>query len=128
MSRTLAARLLAYLRSAITRESSVAPAPPPSAKLPRSLTQREQEVLDLIAFGARDREIAQKLNLTENTVKKHVKNILQKLGARNRAQAAAKAFMPEHISDRGGEDQVRAATPGDGPPSSRSGPKRRKRA
>ena len=52
-----------------------------------SLTLREQEVLDLIASGARDKDIAERLVLTESTVKKHVQNILRKLDARNRTQA-----------------------------------------
>jgi DNA-binding NarL/FixJ family response regulator len=92
MSRAIAARLLAHLRSvaayelASTQAQSAAAEPTAMA----ALTRREREVLDLIALGARDRDIADKLNLTLNTVKKHVKNILEKLGARNRAQAAAR--------------------------------------
>ncbi len=55
-----------------------------------TLTPREQEVLELIARGARDREIADTLVVTESTVKKHVQNILRKLHARNRAEAVAR--------------------------------------
>ncbi len=55
-----------------------------------TLTPREQEVLELIAKGARDREIADTLVVTESTVKKHVQNILRKLHARNRAEAVAR--------------------------------------
>jgi DNA-binding NarL/FixJ family response regulator len=54
------------------------------------LTTREREVVQLVAMGARDREIAQQLVVSHNTVKKHVKSILHKLGARNRAEAAAR--------------------------------------
>jgi DNA-binding NarL/FixJ family response regulator len=59
------------------------------ARLP-SLTAREREVFELIAAGARDRDIAQRLVVSESTIKKHVQNILRKLHARNRAQAIAR--------------------------------------
>ena len=55
-----------------------------------ALTPREQEVLEMIAHGARDREIAQQFVISESTVKKHVQNILRKLQARNRAEAVAR--------------------------------------
>ncbi|MBN1581862.1 MAG: response regulator transcription factor [Anaerolineae bacterium] len=52
------------------------------------LTEREQEVLVLLAQGQSNREIAQDLVLAEGTVKNHVSNILAKLQAENRTQAA----------------------------------------
>ncbi len=55
-----------------------------------NLTRRENEVLELVAQGARDREIAQEFVISESTVKKHVQNILRKLQARNRAEAVAR--------------------------------------
>ena len=55
-----------------------------------SLTWREREVLKQIARGAHDREIAAAMVVAETTVKTHVRNILRKLGARNRAEAAAR--------------------------------------
>lgn len=55
------------------------------------LTQREREVLELIAAGSTNREIGLDLYISENTVDFHVKNILHKLHLRNRAQAAAYA-------------------------------------
>jgi DNA-binding NarL/FixJ family response regulator len=55
------------------------------------LSEREIEVLRLIAQGASNREIASALFLAEGTVKNHVTNILGKLGARDRTQAALKA-------------------------------------
>jgi DNA-binding NarL/FixJ family response regulator len=53
------------------------------------LTEREDEILRLIARGARDREIAEQLYISESTVKKHVQNVLRKLHARNRVEAVS---------------------------------------
>jgi DNA-binding NarL/FixJ family response regulator len=52
------------------------------------LTEREHQVLELVATGASNKEIAHKLNLTEKTVKYYMTNILQKLNVRNRVEAA----------------------------------------
>ncbi|MEM7132972.1 MAG: response regulator transcription factor [Chloroflexota bacterium] len=52
------------------------------------LTEREVEVLKLIAAGQTNREIAQELVISEGTVKNHVSNILSRLGLRDRTQAA----------------------------------------
>jgi DNA-binding NarL/FixJ family response regulator len=57
------------------------------------LTEREKQVLGLVAEGSTNRDIAGKLNVTENTVKYHLKNILEKLHLRNRAQAVAYAMQ-----------------------------------
>lgn len=61
------------------------------------LTKREMEVLRLIASGASNREIAQKLFISEGTVKNHVTNILNRLNLRDRTQAAifANSFLPQ---------------------------------
>jgi DNA-binding NarL/FixJ family response regulator len=56
------------------------------------LTDREKQVLGLVAEGATNRDIASRLNVSENTIKFHLKNILEKLHLRNRAQAAAYAI------------------------------------
>jgi DNA-binding NarL/FixJ family response regulator len=53
------------------------------------LTAREIEVLSQIAGGNRNRDIAEKLFITEETVKVHVKHIMDKLGASDRTQAVA---------------------------------------
>ncbi len=55
------------------------------------LTEREREILTLVARGASNRQIAENLYLTEGTVKNHMSNILGKLGVRDRTQAALKA-------------------------------------
>ena len=54
-----------------------------------ALTDREVEVLGQIAGGNRNRDIAEKLFITEETVKVHIKHIMEKLGARDRTQAVA---------------------------------------
>jgi DNA-binding NarL/FixJ family response regulator len=54
-----------------------------------ALTQREVEVLQQVAGGNRNRDIAGKLFITEETVKVHVKHIMEKLGAADRTQAVA---------------------------------------
>ncbi|MEA2352178.1 MAG: hypothetical protein QOG41_156 [Thermoleophilaceae bacterium] len=58
------------------------------------LTEREREILGMISGGATNADVARRLVISENTVKSHVKNILRKLGVRNRAQAAARYFIP----------------------------------
>ncbi len=55
------------------------------------LTQRQLEVLELIANGLPNKSIARQLNLGEGTVKLHVASILRTLGIRNRTQAVAEA-------------------------------------
>ena len=60
---------------------------PVPAEQPR-LTPREREVLDLIASGLNNKLIARELNLSEGTVKVHVKHLLKKLGLRSRLEAA----------------------------------------
>ena len=54
-----------------------------------TLTSREVEVLNQIAGGNRNRDIAEKLFITEETVKVHIKHIMEKLGASDRTQAVA---------------------------------------
>jgi ATP/maltotriose-dependent transcriptional regulator MalT len=55
------------------------------------LSARELEVICLLARGASNQEIAEELVLALNTVKRHVSNIIAKLGAANRTQAVAQA-------------------------------------
>jgi DNA-binding NarL/FixJ family response regulator len=60
----------------------------PTTSTIESLSEREREVLVLLAQGASNKDMAEKLFITEGTVKNHVSNILAKLQAENRTQAA----------------------------------------
>jgi len=70
------------------RQLPLTPPPRPLA----DLTPREKEVLELVATGANNREIAERLCLAPGTVKRHMHNILAKLHARSRIEAAAYAI------------------------------------
>lgn len=59
---------------------------------PDPLTDRETEILRLMAGGYSNKEIANALNVAEGTVKNHVSNILSKMGVRDRTRAVLKAF------------------------------------
>jgi LuxR family maltose regulon positive regulatory protein len=72
-------------------QRSFAPALPESEKLVEQLTPREMEVLQLIAEGDSNQEIAEKLVVTVRTVKKHASNIYSKLNVGSRTQAVAYA-------------------------------------
>jgi DNA-binding NarL/FixJ family response regulator len=69
--------------------------PEPSADPLADLSEREREVLALLAEGLRNREIAERLVISEATVKTHVRHVLEKLRFRNRAEAAA--FAARHL-------------------------------
>lgn len=85
----------ALLFPSVTRrlieEFSAAP-PTGDPSLIESLTDREKEVLTLIGQGLTNQELAERLFIADNTVKTHVKRILVKIGARDRAQAVVKAY------------------------------------
>ncbi len=66
-----------------------------------NLTEREREVLALIADGRNNREIAEKLVISEKTVKTHVRNILDKLHLDDRTQAAIYALRHGLTTDKG---------------------------
>jgi DNA-binding NarL/FixJ family response regulator len=66
-----------------------APASQPLAELPEPLTRREREVLQMLAAGLANKEIAARLNISAHTAKFHVAAILGKLGAATRTEAVA---------------------------------------
>lgn len=77
ISRSLAARILRELSGG---------AEPHTASLDKTLTEREMEVLQQVAQGCTNKEAAQALHISENTVKNHLKSILSKLRLKNRSQ------------------------------------------
>lgn len=64
---------------------------PLASEVESPLSDREQEVIKLLAQGLRDRDIAEQLYISERTVKFHAKNMLEKLGVRTRIQAVFEA-------------------------------------
>lgn len=85
ISGRLAARILEEFR----RPKNIAQQPDPA----EVLTPREMEVLQGVVKGDTNREIAGALNISENTVKMHVRNILEKLHLQNRVQVAAYGIL-----------------------------------
>ncbi len=83
MSQVMAGKLIDYLRPAGEQAD---------ANETEALSMRELEVLRLVAAGASNGEIADKLSICEATVKAHLRNIMDKLQVKNRAQAVARAF------------------------------------
>jgi two-component system nitrate/nitrite response regulator NarL len=83
-----------YLPVEILQEAPIVLSEPPplprvDKKFEDILTARERQVLSLVATGASNKEIGRELNLAEVTVKLHVRQILRKIGARNRSEAAS---------------------------------------
>jgi LuxR family transcriptional regulator, maltose regulon positive regulatory protein len=81
-------RYLAKLLAALAQEAA---APGADERLPEPLSERELEVLALIAAGDSNQQIARKLFISVSTVKTHVNNLYRKLAARIRTQAVARA-------------------------------------
>jgi DNA-binding NarL/FixJ family response regulator len=77
-------------RKVFAEFARLAPAAKP-AELPEPLNERELEILRLLADGLSNKEIAYKLSLAEGTVKNYVTNVLAKVDARDRTQAALRA-------------------------------------
>jgi len=72
-------------------------AAPPSTASARAMTPRQTDVLTLLVKGQSNKEIARNLGMLDSTVKVHVKAILQKLGVKNRTQAAIAGMQQGYI-------------------------------
>jgi two-component system nitrate/nitrite response regulator NarL len=68
-----------------------------SVRNSQSLTVRQQEIVQLAARGASNKEIAQALGIAPHTVKNHLAQIFEKLGASNRAQAVSMAYEHKNV-------------------------------
>jgi DNA-binding NarL/FixJ family response regulator len=79
-------------RSVIDRMASAAAPDPVVVERLRELTVRERDVLQLVARGLSNMEIARRLFVEESTVKTHMKRILAKLSLRDRVQAVIMAY------------------------------------
>ncbi|HSV59451.1 MAG TPA: response regulator transcription factor [Variovorax sp.] len=91
--RLLADRVAADADQAAALSASTSTAlPPAAASAPDRLTEREAAVLDLIAQGQSNRQIAVALHLAEGTVKNHVSRIMQKLQANTRTELAVRVL------------------------------------
>jgi two-component system, NarL family, response regulator len=91
-----AAELVSAVRAALAQERFVDPAVPPSGSRGK-LTQRQRQILQLLADGESTTVAARELDLSEETVKTHTKNALARLGARNRTHAVAIALRESLI-------------------------------
>jgi DNA-binding NarL/FixJ family response regulator len=81
--------LLARMRALLRRSGSRRV---PTDAPPSPLTRREVEILRMLAAGLAQRDIAQSLVISPNTVATHIQRILTKLGVHSRAQAVAEAY------------------------------------
>ena len=97
LARTAAAAdLLKATRAALAQERFLDPAVPPRGSRGK-LTQRQRQILQLLANGGSTAAAAKELDLSEETIKTHTKNALARLGARNRTHAVAIALRESLI-------------------------------
>ena len=97
----------ALLRSAIDAfaarvrvDPTPAAAPAPRRESPIGLTPREEQILELLAHGRKNREIADELVISPRTVEVHVARVLEKLNAHTRTEAVAAAHRLGIVGER----------------------------
>ena len=91
MDPTVARKVLREFQHATSTSKTIPPPAPDNDPLEK-LTDREEEILKLLAVGLSNKEIAQQLSLSEGTVKNHISAILAKLHANDRTQAVLTAL------------------------------------
>jgi DNA-binding NarL/FixJ family response regulator len=103
ISGAMASRILQEFRQPEQKQAD-------SPDIADQLTPREVEVLEQVVTGATNKEIADILHITENTVKIHLRNILEKLQVQNRIQAAVHAvregLVEKPVSEKEAQDKV----------------------
>ncbi len=87
----------AWTRDELRRVTGALATPRLAADVEVPLTQRESEVLRQLAYGLTNKEIAQALHISYETVKEHVQHILRKIGVSDRTQAAVWAVRKELV-------------------------------
>jgi len=95
--RTAATGESAWTRDELRRVTGALATPRLAADVEVPLTQRESEVLRQLAYGLTNKEIAQALHISYETVKEHVQHILRKIGVSDRTQAAVWAVRKELV-------------------------------
>jgi DNA-binding NarL/FixJ family response regulator len=95
--RIAAAGESAWTRDELRRVTGALATPRLTADVEVPLTQRESEVLRQLAYGLTNKEIAQALHISYETVKEHVQHILRKIGVSDRTQAAVWAVRKELV-------------------------------
>ena len=95
--RTVAAGESAWTRDELRRVTGALATPRLAADVEVPLTQRESEVLRQLAYGLTNKEIAQALHISYETVKEHVQHILRKIGVSDRTQAAVWAVRKQLV-------------------------------
>ena len=103
----LAPELTRKVIATFARPGAAIAADPAAADALERLTPREHEVLVLMAGGATNAEIAQRLHLGETTVKTHVSRVLAKLGLRDRVQAVVYAYEQGVVQPGTGAESLR---------------------
>ncbi len=98
VSPEMTGKLISAFQALQAHAASPAPAPPPARPLDL-LSPREREILEQIAGGASNKEIARTLDIAETTVKIHVQHILRKLNLSSRVQAAVLLAGQQHGGD-----------------------------
>ncbi|HEX5550955.1 MAG TPA: LuxR C-terminal-related transcriptional regulator [Nitrospira sp.] len=83
-----------------SRASLAELSPPPRKKRPESLTSREQEILELIWAGFKNKEIGQRLKISVKTVEAHRANMMKKMRVSNTAQLLKTAIQGNMIRVR----------------------------